>query len=337
MAVSLENYTGSPRARKYHSVTFFVQPNLNDLYTAICNAAEGIEIESTKFYNTWDTWHLIPKTRPVIAPPSMKSNVVDIPGSDDPLDLSYTLTSYATYNRRSGSISFYVENYFKPWDELYSEIMSKVQGKKLNIILNDDPMYYYEGKVQVSGWSSDKERSTITFTYDLSPYKMYIFGSTDDVIWDLYNLDIGVDYGDKKIGVKLINNVPTIINPVETIGGDFKNISVSRPLTSSTGSYDTYTFTFGKHHMMKPVNPDIGITTSASSGTTYPGVLIRVENSENRFYPQVEDLFFASSGGVHPYFKDPRYIFSGIYEYDKVLVKLRGYGTVTFKFKWGAL
>ena len=42
--------------------------------------------------NTWDDWHLIPKSRPLVNPPSVKTNVVDIPGGDGALDLSTALS-----------------------------------------------------------------------------------------------------------------------------------------------------------------------------------------------------------------------------------------------------
>ena len=32
--------------------------------------------------NTWDDWHLIPSSRPLVAPPSIKSNYVDVAGVD---------------------------------------------------------------------------------------------------------------------------------------------------------------------------------------------------------------------------------------------------------------
>ncbi len=32
--------------------------------------------------NTWDDWHLIPATRPLFNPPTVKTNMVNIPGGD---------------------------------------------------------------------------------------------------------------------------------------------------------------------------------------------------------------------------------------------------------------
>src|SRR5690625_7190522 len=88
--------------------------------------------------NTWDDWHLIPSKRPSFNPPTVKSQYVDIPGGNGVLDLTESLTGYPLYNTRTGSWTFYVENGFKPWDELYSEISNYLHGQKLRAILEDD-------------------------------------------------------------------------------------------------------------------------------------------------------------------------------------------------------
>lgn len=54
--------------------------------------------------NTWDDWHIVPSSRPVIKPPTKKTNYLDIPGADGNLDLSEALTGYPVYNNREGSI-----------------------------------------------------------------------------------------------------------------------------------------------------------------------------------------------------------------------------------------
>ena len=73
--------------------------------------------------NTWDDWHLIPTTRPLFNPPTVKTNIIDIPGGDGVLDLTTALAGRPTYNNRTGSWTFIVQNGFKDWTALYSEIM----------------------------------------------------------------------------------------------------------------------------------------------------------------------------------------------------------------------
>lgn len=85
--------------------------------------------------NTWDDWHLIPKTRPLFNPPPVKTKFVEVPGGDGSLDLSVALTGRPMYGNRTGSFEFYVENGHKNWSVLYSEIMAYLHGRKLMVYI----------------------------------------------------------------------------------------------------------------------------------------------------------------------------------------------------------
>lgn len=130
--------------------------------------------------NTWDDWHLIPTTRPLFNPPPVKTSYVEIAGGDGTLDLSTSLTGRPLYSNRTGSWTFYVENGFKLWADLYSEIMGYLHGQKLRAILEDDPDYCYEGRFSVDQWKSDAERSSIVISYSVSPHKQFV----GRMIWD---------------------------------------------------------------------------------------------------------------------------------------------------------
>lgn len=140
--------------------------------------------------NTWDDWHLIPKSRPLFLPPETKTNTVDIPGGNGSLDLTTALAGHPLYKNRSGTVNFYVENGFKEWHVLYSEIMSYLHGKRMKAILEDDPRYYYEGRFFVSKWTSDSNYSTISIKYDVAPYKKSLVAAGDDWEWDPFNFEL---------------------------------------------------------------------------------------------------------------------------------------------------
>ena len=60
--------------------------------------------------HTYRDWGLLPKTRPTIAPPKVRTNYVDVPGLDGALDLSEALTGRVTMNavesdRKTATIS----------------------------------------------------------------------------------------------------------------------------------------------------------------------------------------------------------------------------------------
>ena len=142
--------------------------------------------------NTWDDWHIVPASRPVFLPPDVKTNYVDIPGADGHIDLSEALSGEPLYKNRSGSTTFYVMNGYKPWEHIYSEIMNYLHGQKMQVYLEDDPFYYYEGRFSVNTWRSEKSRSEIVIDYNVAPYKLYRFSSAEKWLWDPFDFLSGI-------------------------------------------------------------------------------------------------------------------------------------------------
>ena len=153
----------------YHSITFI---DVDD---------------ATKRVNTWEDWHLVPSSRPVIVPPKVQTKYVDIPGADGSLDLTDYLAGRPTFANREGTIEFTVlnnyniERYKYNWSRLYSDIMDYLHGKRKLMILEDNPHYYYKGRFSVDSWATDQHNSKITIGYNLWPYKThtYMFMGTD--------------------------------------------------------------------------------------------------------------------------------------------------------------
>jgi len=166
--------------------------------------------------NTWNDWHLIPKTRPVVNPPSLKLNYIDIPGRDGGFDMSAALSGRALYNNRQGSWEFIVENGFRDWSTLYSEIMTYLSGQRMTAVLEDDPNYYYEGRFSVNGWNSDRNYSLITIDYVVSPYKRDINDLGGNWIWDTFNFETGVDYFYRNVTIKGTQTVTVMAGSMST-------------------------------------------------------------------------------------------------------------------------
>lgn len=127
--------------------------------------------------NTWDDWHIVPDSRPVINPPGVKTNYVNVPGTDGALDYTEALSGLR-YENRQGSWTFYVMNDYgqpkydyKYWHELYSAIVNHLHGNYLPVYSEDDPLYLYYGRLSVNAWNSEKDYSKITINYVLEPYK----------------------------------------------------------------------------------------------------------------------------------------------------------------------
>lgn len=161
--------------------------------------------------NTWADWYLIPSSRPVFNPPKPKTKFIDIPGSDWHMDLSTVLTGDITYEGRTGSIEFYVDNgqlsdyKESKWATLYSEIMDYLHGQLMQATLEDDLGFYYEGRFTVNQWKSDPHNSKIVIDYNVNPYKLESISSLDDWIWDTFNFETGIirEYKDLKVDGEL--------------------------------------------------------------------------------------------------------------------------------------
>lgn len=144
--------------------------------------------------NTWDDWHLIPSSRPVVASPGVTTNMVSIPGREGALDMSEYLTGGIVYGDRSGSWEFYVDNDHEDWVTIKDKIMSFLHGKKWKCVLEDDPGYYYEGRFTLNEWRSEASNSMIVINYVVGPYKTFISHTYLHQLWDPFNFDLN-DFG----------------------------------------------------------------------------------------------------------------------------------------------
>jgi phage-related protein len=78
---------------------------------------------------------------------------------------------------REGSFNFEFESYHTfddsneatSWAKTYSDVLCALHGRKMKIVLEDDPLYFYYGVVSVE-WKNDK-RSQITIGVYCEPYK----------------------------------------------------------------------------------------------------------------------------------------------------------------------
>lgn len=156
--------------------------------------------------NTWDDWRLIPSSAPVIAEPTLVYKYVDIPGKDGQLDITDYLMGKPQYSDRKGTLEFLavnnvgdVVNYgpkmhpvrnprtgqkeyegyarsaaekYASWATRKSDISDFLNGQKVKVVLQDDePEYYYFGRVALKEWVPDAKFSKVVIEYQFSPTK----------------------------------------------------------------------------------------------------------------------------------------------------------------------
>jgi hypothetical protein len=122
--------------------------------------------------HSWKDWHLIPSSPPVVPPPKLRENYVDIPGTNGSIDISEILTGFPTYDKRSGSMSFIYLPEFGSSRKMYETIMNYIHGKRMKVILTDEPEYFYEGRITVKEYSIAAQYSGFSFDYIFDPYKL---------------------------------------------------------------------------------------------------------------------------------------------------------------------
>ena len=163
-----------------HAITFIIRNETDDTSTDVT-------------FNTWETWHMAPKSRPYVESPKVKEAYVDVPAANGSLDYTDVLTGKAVYANRTGSWEFIIDNGYSKWFEVYSDVLMKLHGKKIDrIILDDDPTYYWKGRLSVKGNFSPRDYNMVTIEYNLDPYKRLV--DSEEVNWwkwrDLFSNNI---------------------------------------------------------------------------------------------------------------------------------------------------
>lgn len=121
-------------------------------------------------YHSWDDFHLI-RTKKSIGKAEIKKYEVNIEGADGVLDL----TSYfgePKYKNRPLQFEFECIEDISTFDDLYSDIQNALHGQEAKIILDDDPEFYYEGRIDVGAWSTNKRIGSVSIKVDAKPYKL---------------------------------------------------------------------------------------------------------------------------------------------------------------------
>lgn len=251
-------------------------PFLDPLISFTLEYKEKLTPDKYLGHNTWASWRLIPTSRPFISPPSPRLTYQQVPYTSGIIDMSEFGISDVTFDNRSGSGEFTVMNdmlsgYDKStdriddgntftkdmmpsgqaemwdWDKTYSTILDAIHGKKMKVVLEDDPAYCYTGRVSVESLTSEEHWTKINFNMDLDPYKQERFGSTEEWLWDAIDFDAEIDL----LGLNSI-----ILKPDESFEYNFK--------TLRNRIYPTITITKPYGYDERSINVEVYITDKSS-------------------------------------------------------------------------
>lgn len=120
-------------------------------------------------FHSYDDLRLI-LSKKEMGSPTVKAQKLDIPGADGTLDLTdfFGEPKYEDVTHRFDFSTSYPQEEFITQ---FSTIKNKIHGRKMRVILDDDPLFFWVGRCHVSGFTSEKGIGTISVEVDCEPYK----------------------------------------------------------------------------------------------------------------------------------------------------------------------
>ena len=102
--------------------------------------------------------------------PEIKVRKIEIEGADSAID--YTdFFGEPKYSDVTHKFNFSTIVHQAEFLSLFSTVKNALHGKKMRIILDDDPLFYYVGRLNVSSFTNEKNIGNISVEADCEPYK----------------------------------------------------------------------------------------------------------------------------------------------------------------------
>lgn len=105
------------------------------------------------------------------SPANPKLNLIDIPGGDGSKDLSEQPSGRVVYGDRTITWVFGLYP-GESWPAKHRQVSRALNGQRLKITQDEDPGYYYDGRVSVKTYSRDMTLRQITVEAVCSPYML---------------------------------------------------------------------------------------------------------------------------------------------------------------------
>ena len=127
-----------------------------------------------------------------ISAPSPKVETIDVPGGDGVLDLT-EFFGEVKYNNRTLSFVFNTAVPKSQFLTLFSRVQNLLHGQKMAIYFDEEPEWYYIGRINIAEWKADKRVGTITVDCDCEPFKYRLSSQIVKLCGlNMINLDAGI-------------------------------------------------------------------------------------------------------------------------------------------------
>lgn len=144
--------------------------------------------------------------------PEPKRQLIDIPGGDGNIDLT-EINGRPAYNDRAGLELVFdiMDGNYKNWFLKYSEFANEIHGKKIKMVLDDEPEHYYLVRLNLDGQKSNQVFGTLTLSGTADPFKYDHISSNEPWKWDPFNFCTGVIRNLMNLVISDTNNTITIL------------------------------------------------------------------------------------------------------------------------------
>ena len=105
-----------------------------------------------------------------IGSPAVKERKIDIEGGDGSLDLT-DFFGEAKFENVTHKFQFSTIVPKAQFLSAFTTVKNALHGKKMRIILDDDPLFYYLGRIHVSSFTNEKNVGSIGIECDCEPFK----------------------------------------------------------------------------------------------------------------------------------------------------------------------
>lgn len=133
----------------------------------------------------------------------------EIPGRNGDLDLTDALTGFPVYKNTTMKLTFdFKDGNYDLWLMRASELRNTLHGKRMRVVLGKDD-FFYEGRVSVNTEKLNRRYSSVEITVNRDPYKLELYSSLENWLWDSFNFETGIVRNYKDLQVK--GNLEVII------------------------------------------------------------------------------------------------------------------------------
>ena len=121
-------------------------------------------------YHSYRDFRMLMQPGKEIASPAVKVRKIEVEGADSALDYTdfFGEPKYEDMTHKFNFATIVPESEFL---SLFSMVKNAIHGKKMRIILDDDPLFFYMGRPHVSQFTNERNVGIIHIEVECEPYK----------------------------------------------------------------------------------------------------------------------------------------------------------------------